>query len=365
MSADAPQTPLRPGSIEEALAVVRGTAHLLPIGAGSKPALASPPPGFTAMSLCGISGIVEYEPVEYTFTALAGTPLREVASALARNGQYLPFDPPFVEAGATVGGAIASGLSGPGRNRFGGVRDFIVGVRFITGSGELVRGGGKVVKNAAGFDIPKLLVGSIGRLGAIVEASFKVFPRPRATSTLTVRFADLAGALGAVERVNAAPFDVEALELEPPGTVRIRLGGDRVTFPARMKKLAALAGGASDITEGPAEEEFWRSLQPVLPVAGGGLLAKVPLTPGRIPEFDRLAAAAGAGRRYSAGGSIAWLSWPGEAAALDRLLRDRSLAGLVIAGSSPSPILGATRGDNFRGRVKSALDPDGRFPDFS
>jgi len=273
------------------------------------------------MSLCGISGIVEYEPVEYTFTALAGTPLREVAAALSRNGQYLPFDPPFVEAGATVGGAIASGLSGPGRNRFGGVRDFIIGVRFITGAGELVRGGGKVVKNAAGFDIPKLLVGSLGRLGAIVEASFKVFPRPRSTATLKVQFADLAGALAVVERVNAAPFDVEALELEPPGTLWIRLGGDQESFAVRMKKLAALAGGTSEIVEGPGEEAVWSALQPAFvppsgTSAGGNLLVKIPMTPGRISEFDHLAAAAGAGRRYSAGGSVAWISWPGEAPAL-------------------------------------------------
>ena len=145
---------LRPRTPEEVAALLGGGGRFLAIGAGTKPALSAPPAGFTAVSLAGLSGIVEYDPGEYTFTALAGTPLAELQAALARNGQYLPFDPLGAAAGATLGGTIASGISGPGRLRYGGVRDFILGVRFVTGRGENVRGGGKVVKYAAGFDFP-------------------------------------------------------------------------------------------------------------------------------------------------------------------------------------------------------------------
>src|SRR5439155_368623 len=142
--------------------------------------------------LSRLSGIVEYEPSEFTFTALAGTPLKAIIAALAERGQYLPFDPPLADAGATLGGTIAAGLSGPGRVRFGGLRDFILGVRFVDGEGRILRMGGKVVKNAAGFDLPKFFVGSAGRFGVLAEITFKVFPRPAATRTLRLDAADFA-----------------------------------------------------------------------------------------------------------------------------------------------------------------------------
>src|SRR5690606_27154197 len=134
-------------------------------GGGTKTALSRPADGAALLATSGLSGILEYEPGEFTFTARAGTPLSEIERALAENGQYLPFDPPLVKHGAPLGGTIAAGLSGSGRQRCGGVRDFLIGVRFVDGQGQLVRGGGKVVKNAAGFDLPKLLIGSVGRLG--------------------------------------------------------------------------------------------------------------------------------------------------------------------------------------------------------
>ena len=95
-----------------------------------------------------------------------------------KQGQYLPFDPMLSAAGATIGGTVAAGISGPGRYRYGGIRDFLLGVQFISSDGAVINAGGKVVKNAAGFDIPKLLVGSLGRLGVMTELTFKVFPQP-------------------------------------------------------------------------------------------------------------------------------------------------------------------------------------------
>ena len=119
---------------------------------------------------------------------LAGTRVSEVVATLGEQGQYLPFDPLLADSGATIGGTVASNASGPGRFRFGGIRDFLLGVRFVDGRGNCIRGGGQVVKNAAGFDYPKLLVGSQGKLGLIYELTFKVFPRPESYATLISRF---------------------------------------------------------------------------------------------------------------------------------------------------------------------------------
>ncbi|NJN81466.1 MAG: FAD-binding protein, partial [Caldilineaceae bacterium] len=166
-------------SIDDVVEAVRSGLWLHPVGGGSKPAL-STPRDRAALEMRSLTGILEYDPGEYTITALAGTGLSEVQATLAANGQYLPFDPPLADRGATLGGTVAAGLSGPGRVRYGGVRDFLIGVRFVDGRGRLVRGGGKVVKNAAGFDLPKLFVGSLGTLGLLVETTFKVFPQPRA-----------------------------------------------------------------------------------------------------------------------------------------------------------------------------------------
>jgi glycolate oxidase FAD binding subunit len=354
---------LQPRTIEEVVEAVRSCPRLLAVGAGTKPVPAAVPPGFATLSLCGLTGIREYDPAEYTFTALAGTPIRTVAAELARHGQYLPFDPPFGGAGATLGGTIATGVSGPGRQRYGGVRDFILGVRFVTGAGELVQGGGKVVKNAAGFDLPKLLVGSLGRLGVVAEVTFKVFPQPRAFATLRIDLPGLAPALAVIARLGASIFDLEGMELDPTGTLWLRLGGTAETFAGRLAELERQAGAGHRL-EGEAEADFWRRRVPLATDPATHLLVKVPVTLGAIPGLDAALATAGACRQYGAGGNVAWIAWPRSADALDVLLTEIGLAGLVLTGCSSRALLGRIRGEGFRRRIKAALDPAGRFPDF-
>ena len=194
---------LKPPDIPAVQELLREGRRVLPRGGGSKPALSGTALaarlGLAEMEMTAIAGVVEYDPDELTFTALAGTRLLDILPLLASNGQYLPFDPLFVEHGATLGGTVAAGASGSGRYHFGGVRDFILGVRYINSEGQLVRGGGKVVKNAAGFDLPKLMVGSMGSLGVLVELSFKVFPRPEAYATLRLECIWFAAGAGYVE----------------------------------------------------------------------------------------------------------------------------------------------------------------------
>jgi glycolate oxidase FAD binding subunit len=262
--------------------------------------------GTTAVELGGLSGILEYQPEEYTFTALAGTPLTEVNQALAEHGQYLPFDPVLVESGATLGGTVASGLSGPGRYRFGGVRDFLLAIQFIDGEGQAVRGGGKVVKNSAGFDLPKLMVGSLGVYGALTELTMKVFPRPEAYVTVQADFPSLAEALDCLTRLSRAPFDLFALDLvpQPSGAwLQARLGGDPGLFAQRAGRLQELLGGGEPLT-GPEEAELWRQAREFHWLAPGAALVKVPITPGLLVSLETKLAergGCGAARRRQSG----------------------------------------------------------------
>jgi glycolate oxidase FAD binding subunit len=333
-------------------------------GGGTKTALCAPAGDATELDLTGLSGVLEYEPGEFTFTALAGTRIATVVSLLAEHGQYLPFDPPFVERGATLGGTVAAGLSGSGRYRFGGVRDFILGVRFIDGKGELVRGGGKVVKNAAGFDLPKLMVGSLGQYGVLAEFSFKVFPRPEAYLSLRATFPNVATALSPMQSVYTAPVDVDALDLvagEGKAELWVRLGGLSSVLAARAERIGALLGGAQ-VLAGPGEEAIWRDVREMAWVPAGWSLVKVPLSPVRLSSFEAALAGGSALRRYSAGGNVAWVATAAEQLpGFEAILSAQGLAGLLVFGPPGRPLLGQCIGEAFARRVKAALDPDGRF----
>lgn len=355
--------------IEDVQAVMQepGDARLRIRGGGSKTALSTPRTGERILDLSRLSGILEYEPGEYTFTALAGTPIREVQAALAEHGQYLPFDPPLAGAGATLGGTVASGLSGSGRQRYGGVRDFLVGARFVDGQGRLVRGGGKVVKNAAGFDLPKLMVGSLGWLGALVELSFKVFPRPAAYATVAAPFASLDDAVDAMVRLSDAPLDVEALDLTPDAdgfTLWARLGGVAQVLDERAERLRSFLDGG-DILVGEEERAHWRTVGEFAWLSGDASLIKVALTPIQVATLEsRLPAPADSPRRYSVAGNLAWLAWSTPISELDAILAGLNLPGLLVLGDGQPALLGRRPDARFLVRIKRVLDPAGRLLGF-
>ncbi len=352
----------RPADLDALCAAVRDHERVLARGGGTKPALSAPHAGVTIIEMSGLSGLLEYEPGEFTFTALAGTPVREVAAALAIHGQYLPFDPPLVAQGATLGGTVAAGLSGPGRYRYGGVRDFILGVRFVNPTGELVRSGGKVVKNAAGFDMSKLMVGSLGSFGVLAEISFKVFPRLPATATLRQQHPTLEDALEALYRLTAAPLDLDAIDLvmEDEGAVLLtRLAGLPDALPDRIARVRTVLGGGETV-EGEAELALWDSARAFAWIPEGWSLVKVPLTPGRIAALEAGVAPA-ALRRYSAGGQVGWLAFADDLMAVDAMLNAAGLSGLVIFGPPGRPHIGRRNGEPFARRLKQALDPAGKF----
>ncbi len=347
---------------------VRDCDRVVVRGRNTKPALSASPLHMPAHSLemSSLSGLVEYEPQEYTFTALAGTPVCEIAQLLQANGQYLPFDPVLLEAGATLGGTIAAGLSGSGRLRYGGLRDFILGVRFVDGSGTLLRGGGKVVKNAAGFDFPKLLVGSMGSLGVIVEASFKVFPAPAAYASLYIDYPQLESALQALHMLTRRPVDLLALDLLPSDsrrgwTLALRIGGDEMLLDTRLARLRRLLDGG-DALRGDEEAAFWHASAEFTWAPADAALIKIPLTPAHIAPLEAALNPNQAPRRYAVAGNVLWLAWRDPLDALGATLRGLELPGLVIRGPASAPWLGRVPDSVFARRIKAALDPFGKFP---
>jgi len=356
---------LEPLTTEDVVSAVRSHARVIPHGALTKRPLVAAEPGAVMLDMSGIRGVVEYSPDEFTFTALAGTPLAEIEALLAGHGQYMPFDPALVEQGATIGGTLAAGLNGSGRLRYGGLRDFVIGVRFVDGTGKSVRGGGKVVKNAAGFDLPRLMVGSMGRLGVITELTFKVFPAPRAWCSLRVSCSDLQDAVAVIARLCGRPLEIEALDLEPHATLMIRVAGDASALVEHARRVGTATGRPWDLIAGENEPTYWRAQRGFEWVDPDHWLVKVPLSLPRVSELDRILQRQDVQRRYAVAGNVAWLAWHRDRPLVQLDLG--GLDGLVVRGPAlpgVSPWLGTDtrRAALFASSVKSALDPDQRLP---
>ena len=309
---------IAPASLADLRDAVMSAPRVIVVGARTKPRLSDV--DALTITTTALRGITEYDPAEFTITALAGTPVRDVVAALAEQGQHLPFDPLLVEAGATIGGVVAANAGGPGSFRHGGVRDFILGVRFVDGLGRLVRLGGSVVKNAAGFDVPKFLVGSLGRFAAIGEATFKVFPRPAATRTLRLPFTT-----ARLSELARSRHEIDALDVPPGGaTLLVRLAGPPAALDAQAREI----GGE------PVDEAIWREIRET---PWGFVAATSPA------EIGGLAAA-----HASRGGELAWS-------------HVAPARGLTLRGDAPLWV-GSRTTWAIEDAVKRALDPDHRFP---
>lgn len=353
-------TPATPAALAEA---VRAHPRVLAVGARTKTRLSQVPEDVTLISTRALRGIVEYEPEEFTFTALAGTSVREIGQALAEKGQYLPFDPMWLEAGATLGGTVALGVSGPGRFRFGGVRDFILGIRFVDGLGRLLRMGGKVVKNCAGFDVPKFMVGSLGRFGVLAEVTFKVFPTPASRLTLKLPTTGAEAAAKVFTDAANSRWECEALDLLPDGkSVCLRLAGPPSAIEAIAKEI--LARWSGQVLSAPEADATWSELRELRWTHPGGALIKVALTPSVLSSLDAAVRSLDSTRVHiSAGGNVAFVSLSSSVppAALQERLRALGLPAVTLCGNGPL-WCGARSTPTIAGAVKQALDPQNRFP---
>ncbi|MBI2306693.1 MAG: glycolate oxidase subunit GlcE [Rhodocyclales bacterium] len=220
-------------------------------GGGSKDFYGGNPAG-PVLDTTAYRGIVAYEPTELVVVARAGTPLAELEALLAEKGQCLPFEPPHFGAGrATVGGMVAAGLSGPRRAAVGAVRDYVLGVKLIDGKGEWLSFGGQVMKNVAGYDVPRLMAGSLGTLGVVAEVALKVLPVPVAERTL--RFA--LGEAEALKKLNAwggQPLPIAASAWHD-GALTVRLMGARAAVDAAQAAL-----GGEPVADAAA---FWQGVR--------------------------------------------------------------------------------------------------------
>jgi glycolate oxidase FAD binding subunit len=350
---------LSPSSVPELVEAVRSVRRSIAVGAGTKPRLAQVSDEFTRISTRLLCGVIDYEPSEFTFTAIAGTPLKTIAAELSQRGQYLPFDPLLADAGATLGGTVAAGLSGPGRFRFGGLRDFILGVKFVDGEGRLLRLGGRVVKNAAGFDVPKFFVGSAGRFGVLAEITFKVFPRPLASCTLRIEAKDIAAKAKILTDAASGRWELEALDAAlEENAVFARLAGPPAALDALSDEILARWPGVA-LTSGDASL-FWQSIAGFRWTHSSGTLIKVAFTPGDVIAFAELVRAQPGARGWvSAGGNAGYISLPGGAG-----IPELPWPAVTLRGAGPLwP--GPLRNFALMQAVKSAFDPQNRFPNLN
>ena len=218
---------------------------------------------YTKLDTRAYSGILEYQPEELVITACAGTPLKEIEAVLKEKNQVLAFEPPHFGENATFGGAIAAGLAGPGRITVGNFRDFVLGARILDGKGQDLSFGGKVMKNVAGYDVSRLLPGSLGTLALLLEASVKVLPKPAATATLRCQISQ-EKALKVLNEWAGQPLPLSAScwigsAKGGDGELTFRLAGAAAAVKAAIPLMSSLIT-ATEISEETAEH-FWNDLR--------------------------------------------------------------------------------------------------------
>jgi len=328
------------------------------------------------ISTAKLTGILDYEPGELTITVRAGTPMAEVETALAEHGQYLPFDPLFSTMGATVGGTIAAGLTGPRRMRYGGLRDFVIGIEYLNAQGQRVRSGGKVVKNAAGYDFSKLFCGSMGSLGLITQVSFKVFPVPKGRQTLLAFLPTIAEVKAAFRALQHSPAEVSAVDAWPMGTlpdapdpgagytIAVLIEGDPASLEGRMNTVCGLLDSTATLQMNNADDQtkLWTTLRDLVWIGDAETVVKLYLPSTRVTDLDAMLSLYGARRVYSVAGNVAWAAFSGDPARLSSALAANEISAAVWRSPITAPdVLPASSSAAMIERVKRAFDPANRF----
>ncbi len=263
----APTWVATPPSVEQLTAALAAadehTAAVIPWGGGTHMSLGNIPKRYDlALSTARLDRVIEYEPADMTVTVEAGMTMGALQSLLTEHRQFLPIDAP---AEATVGGVLAAGMSGPSAHAYGLPRDWLIGCKLALAGGTIVKGGGRVVKNVAGYDLPKLVVGSLGTLGVIVEATFKLAPWPAAQETLLATFESLEDASGAVFAADARGLALRAavVLVEPAARARAAfwVAGAASAVGRTARELAELTRGVeARRLEGEESERWWAEL---------------------------------------------------------------------------------------------------------
>ena len=298
------------------------------------------------------AGIVDYEPTELVITARCGTPLAEIEAALAGQNQMLAFEPPHFGAGATIGGVVACALSGPRRASAGALRDFVLGAVLMDGKGEVLTFGGQVMKNVAGYDVSRLLAGSLGTLGLILQVSLKVLPLPFRESTIRFALSEI-DALARLNEWAGQPLPISA-SCWHDGQLTVRLSGAEAAVAAALQRL-----GGEQVLDGAA---FWHCVrEQTHPFFDGSPIWRLSLPPAcsaLILKGQQL---------IEWGGAQRWLkvdAYPGAAASIRNSVAAAGGHATLFRGGDKSvgvfhPLAPAVAA--IHQRLKLAFDPAGIF----
>jgi glycolate oxidase FAD binding subunit len=300
----------------------------------------------------GHAGVVSYEPTELVVTARCGTRLEELQATLAASGQMLAFEPPRFGGEATLGGCVAAGLSGPRRAAAGALRDFVLGARLLDGRAQELNFGGRVMKNVAGYDISRLLAGSLGTLGLILEVSLKVLPRPAAEATLLLELPE-GEALESLNRWAGQPLPISASAWRG-GTLRVRLSGAPSALQAAARKIGGL-----EIESGQAAA-FWSGIREH---ADPFFAGDTPLWRLSVPSHSPALGLPGE-QLIEWGGALRWLRAPADAAEVAAAAqRAGGHATLFRAARKPAGVFAPLSPVLLRlhRELKAAFDPAGIF----
>ena len=275
----------RPQNEAEVAEIVREagvhSASLRIQGGGTRAGLGRPTQDAVTLSTAGLSGVTLYEPAEMVIGAKAGTPLAEIEAALAEKGQMLAFEPAdyrllYGTQGEPTIGAIAAGnISGPRRLWAGAARDSLIGVRFVNGAGEIIKSGGRVMKNVTGLDLVKLQAGAWGTLGVLTEVVFKVVPKPETIATLVLTDLDDANAITAMAEAVTSPFEITGAAHLPDGVggegarTYLRIEGFAGSVDYRTAELGKLLTRHGKLTrlDGPVGASIWSAIRDAAPLA--------------------------------------------------------------------------------------------------
>jgi len=359
-------------------------------GRGSKAGLLRPVQAARSLSAANLSGITLYSPSELIIAARAGTTLAELEAAVAAKGQHIIAEPPDFTAlfgsvqPQTIGGIVAANLSGPRRVAWGAMRDHVMGIRAVNGTGEAIHSGGRVLKNVTGLDLCKLFTGSHGTLGMLTEVTLKVSPAAEQRATLVLRGLDPARAIVALSAALGSPYAVSGAAYLPasqagfipgigPGAValvRIEDFAPSVAYRTDRLRVDLAEYGSAEVLDDPTSRIVWAAIRDAAPLAGmSGAIWRVSVRPSRGPGVAvAVERAFGAAWFLDWGGGLVWIAGPATAAAHDAVVLAASAAGgtftlfrapetlraaVAVVPPEPAPLARITR------QVKAAFDPKG------
>jgi glycolate oxidase FAD binding subunit len=352
-------------------------------GGATKLQLGGPVQATRRLDVSAISGISLYEPAELIMTVKAGTKLSQVEAVLAQQGQQLAFEPPNLSAllgsdhdGQTIGGVVATNLSGPRRPTAGAARDHLLGLRAVNGRGEIFRAGGRVVKNVTGYDLCKLLTGSYGTMAVFTELTLKVLPAPETEETVALSHLDAKEAVAVMCQALGSSAGLSGAAWVPgkdgPSLTCLRLEGFGPSVEARRQRLTTLLAGRAEFSVWPAHasKAWWREMRDVAPLAGkdGRAVWKISLPATQAPSvLTKLQALGEHEVVLDWGGALIWLSLPcgpdARSASLRALLPPDAYAMLMVAPAdirARHPVFQPRPGAQMaiEDKVRQSFDPD-------